>query len=83
MSDKQPRSGAAVPKFGEWNVNDPASGDGYTDVFNRIKEERQRAPGAAMSPGPGVRVSPYPGNRKPTPKENSKVYLSRFPMEGA
>lgn len=78
LSDKQLSGGAAVPKFGEWNVNDPASGDGYTDVFNRIKEERQRGPGTAMSPGPNVRGSPYTGNRKPNPRDNPKVYSRCF-----
>ncbi|XP_030454748.1 RPM1-interacting protein 4-like [Syzygium oleosum] len=71
-ADDSLSGGAAVPKFGEWNVNDPASGDGYTDVFNRIKEERQRGPGTAMSPGPNVRGSPYTGNRKPNPRDNPK-----------
>ncbi|KAF8014779.1 hypothetical protein BT93_H0548 [Corymbia citriodora subsp. variegata] len=71
-ADDSPSSGAAVPRFGDWNVNDPASGDGYTDVFNRIKEERQRGPGAAMSSGPNVHASPYTGNRKPNPRDNPK-----------
>lgn len=71
-ADDSSSRGAAVPRFGDWNVNDPASGDGYTDVFNRIKEEKQRGPGAAMSPGPNVRASPYTGNRKPNPRDNPK-----------
>lgn len=31
----------AIPKFGTWDVTDPNSGEGYTAIFNKIKEERQ------------------------------------------
>ncbi|CAI8590583.1 unnamed protein product [Vicia faba] len=30
-----------VPEFGNWDVTDPKSGEGYTVMFNKIKEERQ------------------------------------------
>ena len=41
----QPEKGAAVPKFGEWDENNPASADGYTHIFNKVREERQGGPG--------------------------------------
>ncbi|XP_030547841.1 RPM1-interacting protein 4-like isoform X1 [Rhodamnia argentea] len=71
-ADDTPSGGAAVPRFGEWNVNDHASGDGYTTVFNRIKEEKQRRPMAAMSPGQNVHASPYAGDGKLSPRGNPK-----------
>ncbi|KAA8543503.1 hypothetical protein F0562_021002 [Nyssa sinensis] len=43
--DESPVKGAAVPKFGEWDENNPASADGYTHIFNQVREERR--PGAA------------------------------------
>ncbi|XP_027334769.1 RPM1-interacting protein 4-like [Abrus precatorius] len=43
--DETPDKGAAVPKFGEWDVNNPASADGYTHIFNKVREERQGGPG--------------------------------------
>ncbi|XP_068666919.1 RPM1-interacting protein 4-like isoform X2 [Aristolochia californica] len=39
---------AAVPKFGDWNEMDPASADGYTHIFNKVREEKQT--GAAKFP---------------------------------
>jgi len=31
----------AIPKFGTWDVTNPNSGEGYTAIFSKIKEERQ------------------------------------------
>ncbi|KAL4185030.1 hypothetical protein AMTRI_Chr10g228570 [Amborella trichopoda] len=39
--DDQLESVAAVPKFGAWDDRDPTSGDGFTVLFNKVKEERQ------------------------------------------
>jgi RPM1-interacting protein 4 len=36
----QPTRGSAVPKFGDWDSN-PASADGYTHIFNKVREEKQ------------------------------------------
>ncbi|KAI3880797.1 hypothetical protein MKX03_034698 [Papaver bracteatum] len=32
---------ASVPKFGAWDETDPKSGDGFTIIFNKVKEEEQ------------------------------------------
>ncbi|XP_020594770.1 RPM1-interacting protein 4-like, partial [Phalaenopsis equestris] len=32
--------GSAVPKFGEWDVMDPASADSYSYIFNQVREEK-------------------------------------------
>ncbi|RVW20696.1 RPM1-interacting protein 4 [Vitis vinifera] len=58
----QPDKGAAVPKFGDWDENNPSSADGYTHIFNKVREERQtgaatRVPGMASEPS-------YQTNRK-------------------
>ncbi|KAF6139477.1 hypothetical protein GIB67_028286 [Kingdonia uniflora] len=37
----QPEKGAAVPKFGDWDESNPASADGYTHIFNKVREEKQ------------------------------------------
>ncbi|RDX68051.1 RPM1-interacting protein 4, partial [Mucuna pruriens] len=47
--DETPDKGAAVPKFGEWDESNPASADGYTHIFNKVREERQV--GAGHEPG--------------------------------
>ncbi|KAG0464152.1 hypothetical protein HPP92_020221 [Vanilla planifolia] len=31
---------SAVPKFGDWNVSDPTSGDGYSYIFGQVREEK-------------------------------------------
>ncbi|KAK7320257.1 hypothetical protein VNO77_29574 [Canavalia gladiata] len=33
--------GRALPKFGEWDVNDPASAEGFTVIFNKARNERR------------------------------------------
>ncbi|GKV33919.1 hypothetical protein SLEP1_g42356 [Rubroshorea leprosula] len=60
--NESPDKGAAVPKFGDWNENDPASADGYTHIFNKVREERNSGGRA----GTGSEQSSYPTIRKPT-----------------
>ncbi|KAJ4968892.1 hypothetical protein NE237_015593 [Protea cynaroides] len=40
-ADETLEKGAAVPKFGDWDENNPSSADGYTHIFNQVREERQ------------------------------------------
>ncbi|XP_020592108.1 RPM1-interacting protein 4-like isoform X2 [Phalaenopsis equestris] len=37
MSD----TGRPLPKFGEWDVNDPSSADSFTVIFNKARDERK------------------------------------------
>lgn len=30
-----------MPKFGEWDVNDPASAEGFTVIFNKARNEKK------------------------------------------
>ncbi|KAE8701385.1 RPM1-interacting protein 4 [Hibiscus syriacus] len=55
--------GAAVPKFGDWDENNPSSADGYTHIFNQVREQRNN--GGKATPD---ERSPYhtARNRKPT-----------------
>ncbi|MCD7453709.1 hypothetical protein HAX54_021900 [Datura stramonium] len=36
-------SAASVPKFGAWDEKDPTSGEGFTVIFNKVKEEKHIA----------------------------------------
>ncbi|XP_057796775.1 protein NOI4 [Salvia miltiorrhiza] len=38
-----------LPKFGEWDVNDPASAEGFTVIFNKARNEK-RTGGKSDSP---------------------------------
>ncbi|KAL0363199.1 UNVERIFIED_CONTAM: RPM1-interacting protein 4 [Sesamum calycinum] len=40
--DFSPRA-VSVPRFGQWDENDPRSAEGFTVIFNRVKEEKQIA----------------------------------------
>lgn len=67
--DESPDKGAAIPKFGDWNENDPASADGYTHIFNAVREERNNGGRAA---GSGSEHSSYPTARNSANKNHSK-----------
>ncbi|RVW50074.1 hypothetical protein CK203_011999 [Vitis vinifera] len=42
-------NGRPLPKFGEWDVNDPASAEGFTVIFNKARDEK-RTGGQPESP---------------------------------
>ncbi|KAB2057286.1 hypothetical protein ES319_A11G158700v1 [Gossypium barbadense] len=46
MADK----GRPLPKFGEWDVNDPSSAEGFTVIFNKARNEKKTG-GKIESPG--------------------------------
>ncbi|KAF3645848.1 RPM1-interacting protein 4, partial [Capsicum baccatum] len=33
--------GRPLPKFGEWDVNDPSSAEGFTVIFNKARNEKK------------------------------------------
>lgn len=33
--------GQPLPKFGDWDVNDPTSADGFTMIFNKARDEKK------------------------------------------
>lgn len=41
MSFYQQEKGQPLPKFGEWDVNDPASAEGFTVIFNKARNEKK------------------------------------------
>ncbi|XP_039021120.1 RPM1-interacting protein 4-like [Hibiscus syriacus] len=61
--NESPDKGAAVPKFGDWDENNPSSADGYTHIFNQVREERNN--GGKVTPGERSPCN-TPRNRKPT-----------------
>ncbi|XP_021631362.1 RPM1-interacting protein 4 isoform X2 [Manihot esculenta] len=65
--DESPVKGAAVPKFGEWDENNPASADGYTHIFNQVREEKHSGAGKV----PGMPTESSMGNDRKRPPSNS------------
>lgn len=41
--------GSTLPKFGEWDVNDPATADGFSFVFIKASEEKRGGSAAAAA----------------------------------
>ncbi|XP_059651346.1 uncharacterized protein LOC132298962 isoform X2 [Cornus florida] len=67
--DGTPDHSPAVPKFGDWDESDPASAEGYTHIFNRVREERQSEAGKV----PVTTTENFYSNRqKQYGNENSK-----------
>lgn len=39
----QQDKGRPLPKFGEWDVNNPASAEGFTVIFQKARDEKKPA----------------------------------------
>ncbi|XP_059290014.1 RPM1-interacting protein 4-like [Lycium ferocissimum] len=70
---ESPDRGAVVPKFGEWDDNDPQAAENYTEVFNKVREERHVDSG---NPGAVGRAS-YSTQRN---QRNEKQKSCCFPL---
>ncbi|KAK4409193.1 RPM1-interacting protein 4 [Sesamum angolense] len=71
--DESPDKGAAVPRFGEWNENDPQSAENFTHIFNKVREERNTGTGAGNMTG--TPKHPSYGTRS-QPSNEPKPHLS-------
>lgn len=68
MKNDAAPEGTAVPKFGSWDVNNPASADGFTHIFGKVREERM-GPG---TPPPQHSSSPYNNVNNGRPHDSAK-----------
>ncbi|KAJ0234634.1 RPM1-interacting protein 4 [Hirschfeldia incana] len=58
-ADDSPEKVTVVPKFGDWDENNPASADGYTHIFNKVREERtSNVSGGSSRTPPHIRNNP-------------------------
>ncbi|KAA0055297.1 RPM1-interacting protein 4 isoform X1 [Cucumis melo var. makuwa] len=53
--------GRPLPKFGEWDVNNPASAEGFTVIFNKARNEKKTT-GTAANMVPKERNEPVFNN---------------------
>lgn len=51
--------GRPLPKFGEWDVNNPASADGFTVIFAKARDDKKTSGTAGNGPNQN-RVEPPP-----------------------
>ncbi|KAM7263662.1 hypothetical protein ACFE04_001345 [Oxalis oulophora] len=64
LKPESTEKGAAVPKFGEWENDPSSSGDGYTHIFNQVRQER--------GGGNNLGSTPSQTPLRSTPKDNAK-----------
>jgi RPM1-interacting protein 4 len=41
LHDSKSERGSALPKFGEWDEKGPSAADGYTRIFDQVREDKQ------------------------------------------
>ncbi|XP_073296084.1 protein NOI4-like [Primulina huaijiensis] len=65
--------GRPLPKFGEWDVNNPASADGFTVIFAKARDEKKATGTAASiaspSPPPPSMSQPHESDNDPSKKK--------------
>ncbi|KAM5568053.1 hypothetical protein ABKV19_015893 [Rosa sericea] len=69
------QSGRALPKFGEWDVNDPASAEGFTIIFNKARADKKNG-GSLLT---AVESSSNYESRK---ENNTQKYPKRVCLHG-
>ncbi|KAG6419013.1 hypothetical protein SASPL_121221 [Salvia splendens] len=68
----------SVPKFGQWDEKDPRSEEGFTVIFNKVKEEKHIA-AAKFPPVPLHTTNNYqPSREKETRKQETPNSLFRI-----
>ncbi|XP_057483075.1 RPM1-interacting protein 4-like [Actinidia eriantha] len=73
-----PDNGHAVPKFGDWDESDPTSAEGYSQIFNKVREEKQSEAGKV--PAMATETS-YSNGQKQYRNDNPKSCFC-FPWGG-
>ncbi|XP_073290939.1 protein NOI4-like [Primulina huaijiensis] len=66
--------GRPLPKFGEWDVNNPASADGFTVIFAKARDEK-KATGTATgtaAPSPPPPSMSQPRQSYNDPRKNKR-----------
>lgn len=74
-SDYSGDKGSTVPKFGEWDVMDPASADSYSYIFNQVREEKHSG---SAKPSSFSRDSKTDGQKRKTNSESTDVCCCCF-----
>ncbi|XP_073136009.1 RPM1-interacting protein 4-like isoform X3 [Henckelia pumila] len=67
----------AVPKFGEWDEKNPSSAEGFTVIFNKVKEEKQIAAAKFPSATGSASVCKYHEFRH---KEDTRGKVCTLPL---
>ncbi|XP_028755278.1 RPM1-interacting protein 4-like [Neltuma alba] len=78
--DSENQKVKAIPKFGEWDEKDPKSGESFTVIFSKLKQEKHAEPGHHPdAPPQPVHFSNAPNQRHgPSPKTPRSKYCCFF-----
>ena len=65
-----------LPKFGEWDVNNPAMAEGFTVIFNKARHEKKtRGSSAAIIMSPLATTEKIENVTHPTPSPPKVIYI--------
>ncbi|XP_004491519.1 protein NOI4-like [Cicer arietinum] len=73
-------NGRPLPKFGEWDVNDPASAEGYTVIFNKARDEKKTG-GKPESPAKANHQTKPPADHGKTQSKSWFCCIHSSPAE--
>nr|XP_027088814.1 RPM1-interacting protein 4-like isoform X1 [Coffea arabica] len=76
-SDDLSYNSASVPKFGAWDERDPRSGEGFTVIFNKVKEEKRIA-ASKFAPA----QQPQSSNNAESHKRDAKSKVCNLFLQG-
>ncbi|KAK9006106.1 hypothetical protein V6N11_035152 [Hibiscus sabdariffa] len=68
--------GRPLPKFGEWDVNDPASAEGFTVIFNKARDEKKTGGKPESAANADANNKPGADAGKPQQKKKSLPCVS-------
>ncbi|OVA06230.1 Pathogenic type III effector avirulence factor Avr cleavage site [Macleaya cordata] len=72
---KSSEKAAAIPRFGDWDEKNPSAAEGYTVIFNKVREDKQ----TGMANGIAMPQASTPNRQKQTGSDNSTVsFLTTF-----
>ncbi|PPS18008.1 hypothetical protein GOBAR_AA02549 [Gossypium barbadense] len=66
--------GKALPKFGEWDLKDPATADGFTVIFNKARNEKKTR--ATAPPPPSIVPQKVDTVNKPPPSPPKRIQVT-------
>ncbi|KAK4768079.1 hypothetical protein SAY87_003220 [Trapa incisa] len=69
-----PDRGRPLPKFGDWDVNNPASAEGFTLIFNKARDEKKTS-GATGNASYAQRSESMPNKDKIESKSSKKNWF--------
>ncbi|KAL4379162.1 hypothetical protein GQ457_02G013260 [Hibiscus cannabinus] len=68
MAESSDRRERTLPRFGEWDVNDPATAEGFTVIFEKASDEKKVAKATGNTPSKR-RVQNTASNKKSEKKK--------------